>query len=98
MSLDARIRKIAEEAVAAAGGGGGDGASTAGRAELERLVADQQAQLKDLHDHLHRALTRVEQLTGRVTALEAAATTAPPESESGPVSRRAGGRRKPTES
>ena len=98
MSLDERIRRIAEEAAARSGGGGDSGAAVR-CVELEKQIADHQAQLRDLHDHLHRALTQVEHLARRVTALEAAgAAPHPSEPESAPVSRRAGGRRKSTES
>lgn len=95
MSLDARIRQLAAEAVAESGGG--DGAAPARVAELEKQVTDQQAQLKDLHDHLHRALTQVGKLDERVKTLEAAAATAhPAEAETPP--RRTSSRRKTAES
>lgn len=95
MSLDARIRQIAAEAVAESGGG--DGASPARVAELEKQVADQHAQMKDLHDHLHRALTHVDKLDERVKTLESAAANAhPDETESAP--RRTSSRRKTSES
>lgn len=92
MSLDARIRQLAAEAVANAGTVGGDGGSAARVAVLEQQVADHQAQMKDLHDHLHRALTRVDQLTARVETLE----TAPPDAspETGTLPRRTSSRRK----
>lgn len=97
MSLDARIRQLAAEAVAEAGPVGGDCGSAARVAELEKQVADQQAQLKDLHDHQHRALTQIKQLAERVETLEAAAATDRP-AESEPTQRRTSSRRKTGES
>lgn len=95
MSLDARIRQLAAEAVAEAGGS--DGAAAARVAELEKQVADQQAQLKDLHDHLHRALTHVGKLDERLKTQEAAAASGhPAETETPP--RRTSSRRKTSDS
>lgn len=95
MSLDARIRQLAAEAVAESGGG--DGVSPARVAELEQQVADQQDQMKDLHGHLHRVLTQVGKLDERLKTLEAAAATGhPAESETAP--RRTSSRRKSGES
>lgn len=97
MSLDARIRQLAAEAVADAGVGGGDGGSAARVTELEQQLADHQAQMKDLHEHLHRALTQVGKLDERVKTLEAAAATGhPDETETTP--RRTSSRRKTAES
>jgi hypothetical protein len=91
MSLDARIRQLAAEIIAEAGDG--DGVSPARVAELEKLLADHQAQMKDLHDHLHRSLTRVDRLAARVETLETAPPDAAP-AETGTLPRRTGSRRK----
>lgn len=97
MSLDARIRQLAAEAVASAGGGGGDGGSAARVTELERQAVDYQAQMKDLHDHLHRALTQLGRLDERVKTLEAAVANSHP-AEAETTSRRTSSRRKTGES
>jgi chromosome condensin MukBEF ATPase and DNA-binding subunit MukB len=93
MSLDARIRQLAREEAATVAGGGDGGAMAARCAELEQQLADQQAQLKDLHDHQHRVLTRMEQLAARVKTLEAAAAALPGESEPAPQRRTSSRRR-----
>lgn len=63
MSLDARLEKIARDEVARALSGAAPVADAQQDAGLREQVSD-------LHEHLHRALTRIDHLTRRVDTLE----------------------------
>lgn len=75
--LDHRMRAIAREEAAEAVRGAG--ASDPAALDAPSL----QQQITDLHEHLHHAVTTISHLSGRVDALENAATLAVQEPTAG---------------
>lgn len=71
MSLDARIQQIARAAV-------DDALVGSGPQHAGTPDAGLQQEVRDLHEHLHRALTLIDHLAARVEALE---SPAPPEEQ-----------------